>query len=122
MEGDMQGRAVQVDPMKHTLKAPGSKHLKLECDKLLSSFAFSFDATARAHTWAFTHRRQLRRESTTSKLRALGAPSTSSRPPEPRALALTLALALARAPARTAILLRSEKPSARNSRVSIGPR
>jgi hypothetical protein len=27
--GDLRGRAVQVDPMKPTLKAPGSKRLKL---------------------------------------------------------------------------------------------
>ena len=29
--------------MKPTLKAPGSKRLKLQCDKLLSSFAFDFN-------------------------------------------------------------------------------
>jgi len=29
------GRAVQVDPTKHTLKAPGPKYLKPEYDKLL---------------------------------------------------------------------------------------
>jgi hypothetical protein len=38
-----QGRAVQVDPMEFVLKAPGTKRLKLECDKLLSSFAFKFN-------------------------------------------------------------------------------
>jgi hypothetical protein len=36
------GRAGQVDPIKHTLKAPGTRRLKLEFDELLSSFAFSF--------------------------------------------------------------------------------
>ena len=32
-----------VDPIKHTLKAPGPQHLKLEYDKLLSAFAFKFN-------------------------------------------------------------------------------
>jgi len=30
------GRAVQVDPVKPKLKAPGTKHLKLKCDGPLS--------------------------------------------------------------------------------------
>jgi len=34
------GRAVQVDPIKPTLNAPGPKPLKLKCDKLLSTCAF----------------------------------------------------------------------------------
>jgi hypothetical protein len=34
---------VQVDPIKHTLKATGTERLKLECDELLSSFAFEFN-------------------------------------------------------------------------------
>jgi hypothetical protein len=33
---------VQVDPIKPTLKAPGTKRLKLEYGELVSSFAFSF--------------------------------------------------------------------------------
>jgi len=37
------GGAVQVDPMKPTLKPPGSKRLKPEHDKLLSNFAFNFN-------------------------------------------------------------------------------
>jgi len=37
------GRSVQVDPIKPTLKAPGTKRLKLECDELLSKFAFRFN-------------------------------------------------------------------------------
>ena len=37
------GRAVQVDPMKPTLKAPGSEHSKLKSDDLLSNFAFNFN-------------------------------------------------------------------------------
>jgi len=35
------GRAVPVDPLKPKLKAPGSKRWKLQCDQLLSSFAFN---------------------------------------------------------------------------------
>ena len=42
--GTGQGRAVQVEPIKHTLKAPGPKYLKLEYDKLLSTFAFKFNS------------------------------------------------------------------------------
>jgi hypothetical protein len=34
---------VQVDPIKHTLEAPGTKLLKPKCDKLLSSLAFNFN-------------------------------------------------------------------------------
>ena len=40
MEG--QDRAVQVDPIKPTLKAPGTKRLKLKYDEVLSNFAFRF--------------------------------------------------------------------------------
>ena len=38
--GDVQGKAVQVDPIKSTLKAPGTDRLKLYCDEPLSSFGF----------------------------------------------------------------------------------
>ena len=34
---------MQVDPFKPTLKAPGIKHLKLNCDILLSNFALNFN-------------------------------------------------------------------------------
>ena len=37
------GKAVQVEPIKPMLKAPGTKCLNLKCDKLLSSFAFNFN-------------------------------------------------------------------------------
>ena len=37
------GRAVQVDPIKPTLNAPGTKRLKLKYVELLSSFAFNFN-------------------------------------------------------------------------------
>jgi len=39
----VRGRAVQVDPIKPTLKAPVNKRLKLEYDELLSRFAFKFN-------------------------------------------------------------------------------
>jgi hypothetical protein len=38
-----QGRAVQVDPIKSALKAPGTKRLKLIYDGPLSNFAFNFN-------------------------------------------------------------------------------
>jgi hypothetical protein len=38
-----QGRALQVDPMKPTLKPPGSQRGNLEHEKLLSNFAFNFN-------------------------------------------------------------------------------
>ena len=34
---------MQLDPIKPTLKVPGTKRLKLLYDKLVSSFAFKFD-------------------------------------------------------------------------------
>ena len=37
------GRAVRVDSIKPTLKAPGTKRLKLECDEPLSNFGFNFN-------------------------------------------------------------------------------
>ena len=37
------GEAVQVEPIKPTLKAPGSKRLKLEHEKTLSNFAFKLN-------------------------------------------------------------------------------
>ena len=36
------GMAVQVDPFKPTLKAPGTERLKLKHDEPLSDFAFNF--------------------------------------------------------------------------------
>ena len=38
------GRAVQVEPMKPVLKAPGSTLLRLRCDGPLSNFAFKFNS------------------------------------------------------------------------------
>jgi len=43
-----QGKALQVDPIKPTLKLPGTKRLKLNCDILLSTYAFKFNL--RRHT------------------------------------------------------------------------
>jgi hypothetical protein len=37
------GRVVQVDPIKHVLKAPKTKRLKVKVDESLSSFAFNFN-------------------------------------------------------------------------------
>ena len=51
--GRGQGRAVQVEPMKPMLKAPGAKHLKLKYDKLLSfCFIFAFNLNMRRYTTA----------------------------------------------------------------------
>jgi hypothetical protein len=41
--GYLLGRAVQVDPIKPKLKAPGTGRLKLKNDKVLSNFAFKFN-------------------------------------------------------------------------------
>jgi len=38
-----QGRALQVDPIKPALKAPGTKHFKQEHDEQLSNFALNFN-------------------------------------------------------------------------------
>jgi len=38
----LHGRAVQVDPIKPKLTAPGCIRLKLKCDDPLSKFAFNF--------------------------------------------------------------------------------
>ena len=34
---------MHVEPMKSKLKAPGTKRLILECDELVSNFAFEFN-------------------------------------------------------------------------------
>jgi len=40
--GVLRGRAVQVDPIKPTLKAPGTKRLKVQYDEPLLTFAINF--------------------------------------------------------------------------------
>jgi hypothetical protein len=40
---DPRGIAVQVDPIKPTLKAPGTLRLNLKSDELLSNVAFNFN-------------------------------------------------------------------------------
>jgi hypothetical protein len=45
------GRAVQVDPIKPTLKPPGTKRLKLEYGKLLSRFALNFNLRRYSVAW-----------------------------------------------------------------------
>jgi hypothetical protein len=42
-QGTDQGGAVQVDPMRSKLKAPGTKRLKLKHDEPLSGSAFKFN-------------------------------------------------------------------------------
>jgi len=37
------GKAVQVEPMKLMLRAPGTQRLKLKCDEPLSNCAFKFN-------------------------------------------------------------------------------
>jgi len=49
-----QGRAVQVDPIKPTLKAPGSKCLKLEAESPPSNFAFKFNLRRHMKDWKLT--------------------------------------------------------------------
>jgi hypothetical protein len=41
--GGQPSRAVQVDPIKSTLKAPGTKRLKLKHDEVHTSFAFKIN-------------------------------------------------------------------------------
>ena len=45
------GRAVQVDPIKPTLKAPGTERLNLEYDGPLPNFAFNFDLRRYTSPW-----------------------------------------------------------------------
>jgi hypothetical protein len=47
-EGRIIGEAVQVDPIKPTLKAPGPMRQRLKRAELLSSFSFEFNL--RRHT------------------------------------------------------------------------
>ena len=42
---------MQVDPIRPTLKAPGSKRLKLKHDGLLSYFAFKFNMRRHIMGW-----------------------------------------------------------------------
>jgi len=46
------GRAVRVDPIKPTLKTPGSHRLKLEYDEMVSNFACKFNL--RRYSWVTT--------------------------------------------------------------------
>ena len=45
------GRPVRVDPIKLTLKAPGTKGLKLKHDELLSSFGFNLSLRRYMTVW-----------------------------------------------------------------------
>ena len=51
---DANGWAVQVDPIKPTLKAPGTKLLKLKYGKQLSDFVFKFKLRCYTMGWRTT--------------------------------------------------------------------
>jgi len=53
------GRAVQIDPIKPKLAAPGDERSKLKFDKLLSSFAFNLNL--RRFTWVLISARRTSR-------------------------------------------------------------
>jgi len=83
------GRAVQVDLSKPTLKAPGTKPLKLKCGESLSNFAFNFNlrryitetgagVAARAAERAEAHRVSVAAAATTSKVGSYTRPLFSS--------------------------------------------
>jgi len=47
---------VQVDPIKPTLKAPGTKRLKVKCCIMLSTFAFKFNLHRYIMELAYHHK------------------------------------------------------------------
>jgi len=55
---DPRGGAVQVDPMRLTLRPTGTKRLKLKCDVLLSTSAFKFNL--RRYPVGWSARRSIR--------------------------------------------------------------
>jgi len=67
------GNAVQVDPMKPTLKAPGTERLKLKYDEPISNSAFKFNL------------RRYNPGTPMHWLQPLNAPSLSRTPSVPRA-------------------------------------
>ena len=82
------GRVVQVDTMKPKLKPPGTNHLKLMCDMLLSTSAFKLNV--RRYSWAAraSRARAARARATTSgptssSWRRGPGPHTARRPPRP---------------------------------------
>jgi len=54
------GRALQVDPIKPTLKAPGTKRFRLSCNKLLSNVVFKFNLRRYSVDAVLTHVQVLR--------------------------------------------------------------
>jgi hypothetical protein len=56
------GRAMQVDPIKHTLKAPGSMHLKLGYGGPVSNFGFEFNLRRYSELSRLLEYRSMRRE------------------------------------------------------------
>ena len=71
------GKAVQVEPMKPTLKAPGTKRLTLKYDKLLSSFGFNFNLRRyiAACKWHVKQERERERERERARLKSLAEDS-----------------------------------------------
>jgi hypothetical protein len=70
------GRAVQVDPIKPALKAPGSKGLELISDAPLSNCAFKFNlrrySVGRRHEQGAVRRRAVQVDPTKPALKAPG--------------------------------------------------
>ena len=66
--GAAPGKAVQVEPTKSIMNAPGNKRLKLQYGKLLSSFAFNFNL--RRYIRVFDHSEQALRGGTRQTLLA----------------------------------------------------
>ena len=61
---------VLVDPFKSTLKAPGTKRLKLKYDKLLSNFAFNFNLRRYKEELAVTRMRLVDADSDSNDARS----------------------------------------------------
>ena len=66
---------MQVDPIKPMLKPPGTRHLKLKCDELLSSFALKFHV--RCFTLVFANAMRATNAPSRANSAAAAAPSPS---------------------------------------------
>jgi len=75
------GRAVQVDPIKPRLRPPGTKHLILKCDVLLSTSAFKFNL--RRYTMGVSRRPVVRRSAASA---SAAAPDSCTDSPAPAAV------------------------------------
>ena len=85
--GPRVGEAVQVEPMKPVLKAPGSKHLKLNHNNLLTRFAFNFNL--RRYTSAAASSPLASYTASPDRDRFAASPSTRRPPASPRAAEMT---------------------------------